>query len=35
MSLGYHEMDRYEGSRGRRGALLPRGWRKVTAMTAE
>ncbi len=35
MSLGYHEMDRYEGSRGRRGALLPRGWRKVTAMTTE
>ena len=35
MILGYHEMDRYEGSRGLRGALLPRGWRKVTGLRTE
>ena len=35
MTLGYHEMDRYEGSRGLRGALLPRGWRKVTGLRTE
>ena len=35
MTLGYHEMDRYEGSRGLRGALLPRGWRKVSGLRTE
>lgn len=35
MSLGYDEMERYEGARGRRGALLPRGWRKVTRLGVE
>ena len=35
MTLGYHEMDRYEGSRGLRGALLPRNWRKVTGLRTE
>jgi len=35
MSLGYHEMDTYEGSRGQRGALLPRGWRKVDRLAVE
>jgi len=29
MSFKYDELEKYEGQRGRRGALLPRGWRKV------
>ena len=29
MSFRYDELEKYEGQRGRRGALLPRGWRKV------
>ena len=29
MGFRYDELERYEGTRGRRGALLPRGWRRV------
>jgi topoisomerase-4 subunit A len=35
MRLGYHELDPYEGSRGKRGALLPRGYRKVDRLEVE
>jgi hypothetical protein len=29
MTLSYGELDAYRGARGQRGAVLPRGWRKV------
>jgi topoisomerase-4 subunit A len=29
MTLGFGELDSYRGERGQRGAVLPRGWRKV------
>jgi topoisomerase-4 subunit A len=29
MTLKFRDLEKYRGSRGRRGALLPRGWRKV------
>ncbi len=29
MTLAFNELDPYRGSRGQRGAVLPRGWRKV------
>ncbi len=35
MSLRQADMERYEGSRGLRGALLPRGWRNVVRMDAD
>jgi topoisomerase-4 subunit A len=35
MRLGYHELEHYEGSRGKRGALLPRGYRKVERLEVE
>ncbi len=35
MSFAYDELDKYEGSRGRRGGLLPRGWRKIDRLTTE
>lgn len=35
MSFRYDELDKYEGSRGRRGGLLPRGWRKIDRLTTE
>jgi topoisomerase-4 subunit A len=35
MRLGYHELAPYEGSRGKRGALLPRGYRKVDRLDVE
>ncbi len=35
MRLGYHELEHYEGSRGKRGALLPRGYRKVEKLEVE
>ncbi len=33
MTLSQDDMERYEGTRGRRGSLLPRGWRNVRSMT--
>ena len=35
MSLRWHELGPYEGARAQRGALLPRGWRKVERVAAE
>ncbi|MBT8132736.1 MAG: DNA topoisomerase IV subunit A, partial [Gammaproteobacteria bacterium] len=35
MSLRQDDMERFEGSRGLRGALLPRGWRNVVGMQPE
>ncbi len=35
MRLGYHELEQYEGSRGKRGSLLPRGYRKVDKLAVE
>ncbi|MBT8138080.1 MAG: DNA topoisomerase IV subunit A [Gammaproteobacteria bacterium] len=35
MSLRQQDMERFEGSRGLRGALLPRGWRNVLRLEAE
>lgn len=32
MSLSYKELAEYRGERGQRGAVLPRGWRKVDAL---
>jgi topoisomerase-4 subunit A len=32
MTLRPAELETYRGERGRRGALLPRGWRKVDAL---
>ena len=32
MGLTYRELDEYRGERGQRGAVLPRGWRKVDAL---
>jgi len=34
MTLKQTDMERYEGGRGRRGAVLPRGYRNVTALRA-
>ncbi|NND59499.1 MAG: DNA topoisomerase IV subunit A [Gammaproteobacteria bacterium] len=34
MTLSQDDMERYEGTRGRRGSLLPRGWRNVLQMQA-
>ncbi len=34
MTLSQDDMERYEGTRGRRGSLLPRGWRNVRSMTS-
>jgi len=34
MTLGWDELKGYRGERGRRGALLPRGWRKVDALAS-
>ena len=35
MRLGYHELEQYEGNRGKRGSLLPRGYRKVDRLAVE
>ncbi|MDH3645187.1 MAG: DNA topoisomerase IV subunit A [Gammaproteobacteria bacterium] len=35
MSLRQEDMERFEGTRGLRGALLPRGWRNVKMLVAE
>lgn len=35
MRFKYDELEKYEGQRGRRGALLPRGWRKVERLDVE
>jgi len=35
MSLTYRELGDYRGERGQRGAVLPRGWRKVDGMEVE
>ncbi|HWJ04817.1 MAG TPA: hypothetical protein VNS57_03380, partial [Steroidobacteraceae bacterium] len=32
MGLSYKELADYRGERGQRGAVLPRGWRKVDAL---
>ncbi len=33
MKFAYDELEKYEGTRGRRGGLLPRGWRKVDRLS--
>ena len=33
MKFAYDELERYEGTRGRRGSLLPRGWRNVDRLS--
>ncbi len=33
MTLKPADLERYEGNRGRRGNLLPRGWRKVERLS--
>ncbi len=35
MSLSYKELGEYRGERGQRGAVLPRGWRKVEGLELE
>jgi topoisomerase-4 subunit A len=35
MSLSYRELGDYRGERGQRGAVLPRGWRKVDGLEVE
>jgi topoisomerase IV subunit A len=35
MGLSYRELGEYRGERGQRGAVLPRGWRKVDAIEVE
>ena len=35
MTIAWKDLDGYRGSRGQRGALLPRGWRKVERIDAE
>ena len=35
MSLSYKELGEYRGERGQRGAVLPRGWRKVDGLELE
>jgi len=35
MGLSYRELGDYRGERGQRGAVLPRGWRKVEGMEVE
>src|SRR5690606_3207278 len=35
MTLKYAEIEPYRGERAQRGALLPRGWRKVDALSVE
>jgi len=35
MSLAFKELAEYRGERGQRGAVLPRGWRKVDALEVE
>jgi len=35
MGLSYRELADYRGERGQRGAVLPRGWRKVDGLEVE
>jgi len=35
MTLGWKDLQHYLGARGQRGAVLPRGWRKVDRLSAE
>jgi topoisomerase IV subunit A len=35
MGLSYRELGEYRGERGQRGAVLPRGWRKVEGLVVE
>ncbi|MGD8696893.1 MAG: DNA gyrase C-terminal beta-propeller domain-containing protein, partial [Gammaproteobacteria bacterium] len=35
MTLKPRDLEKYAGSRGRRGTLLPRGWRKVDALAVQ
>jgi hypothetical protein len=34
MTLAFGELESYRGERGQRGAVLPRGWRKVDRLEA-
>jgi topoisomerase-4 subunit A len=35
MTLTWKDLQHYLGSRGQRGAVLPRGWRKVDRLNVE
>jgi topoisomerase-4 subunit A len=35
MTLSWKDLEAYRGERGQRGAMLPRGWRKVDRVEAE
>jgi topoisomerase-4 subunit A len=35
MTLAWKDLDGYLGARGQRGALLPRGWRKLDRLSIE
>jgi topoisomerase-4 subunit A len=35
MGLSYRELGDYRGERGQRGAVLPRGWRKVEGLEVD
>ena len=35
MTLAFKDLAEYRGERGQRGALLPRGWRKVDRLETE
>jgi hypothetical protein len=35
MGLSHRELGEYRGERGQRGAVLPRGWRKVDGLEVE
>ncbi len=35
MGLSFRELEQYRGERGQRGAVLPRGWRKVDDLEVE
>jgi topoisomerase-4 subunit A len=35
MTLSWKDLQHYVGSRGQRGAVLPRGWRKVDRLNVE
>ena len=35
MTLKWNDLDDYYGERALRGSMLPRGWRKVTRLSAE
>ena len=35
MTLSWKDLAEYRGERGQRGAVLPRGWRKVDRLSVE